>query len=111
MIDFEALTPYVKGLSKKQYVTLESLRKIEDGMSHLNLLTALDLAKIVFPAATYGIVVRGSEYEGSQEIIDDIVEKYVSGLGFSSSSRPTDRWGGAGRGGGGDFGEDDEYIY
>lgn len=29
--DFEALTPYFKELRKKQYVTGQSLEKIEDG--------------------------------------------------------------------------------
>ncbi|KAJ8489650.1 hypothetical protein ONZ45_g13502 [Pleurotus djamor] len=56
--DFEAFTPYVRELSKKQAVTANSLEKIED--------------------ATYAIVVRGYEYDLPPEMLDDIVARATS---------------------------------
>ncbi|KAF8640755.1 hypothetical protein AX17_000405 [Amanita inopinata Kibby_2008] len=63
--DFEAFTPYIYDLSKKQSVTTQSLEKIED--------------------AAYAIVVRGSEYDLPQEILDDIVEQTVSNVTSGTS--------------------------
>ncbi|KAL5518646.1 hypothetical protein ACEPAH_329 [Sanghuangporus vaninii] len=56
--DFEGFTPYVRHLGKKQAVTTQSLQKIED--------------------AAYAIVVRTSEYDLPEELLDDIVERCVS---------------------------------
>ncbi|KAI0001823.1 Translin [Russula vinacea] len=56
--DFETLTPYVHDLHKKQTVTVQSLRKVEE--------------------ATYAIAIRSSEYEPSPPI-DHIVSQAVSG--------------------------------
>ncbi|KAF8624784.1 hypothetical protein AX15_005674 [Amanita polypyramis BW_CC] len=55
---FEKFTPNVHDLRKKQSVTAQSLEKIED--------------------ANYAIVVRGSEYDLPQEMLDDIVSRAVS---------------------------------
>jgi len=59
--DFERLTPYIRDLSKKQQVTAQSLEKIED--------------------AAYAIVVRGSEYDVPQEMLDDMVAISISTFG------------------------------
>ncbi|OCB85234.1 Translin [Sanghuangporus baumii] len=56
--DFEGFTPYVRHLGKKQAVTTQSLQKIED--------------------AAYAIVVRTSEYDLPEDLLDDIVERCVS---------------------------------
>ncbi|CDO70268.1 hypothetical protein BN946_scf184942.g68 [Trametes cinnabarina] len=56
--DFEGLTPYFKELRKKQTVTSQSLEKIED--------------------ATYAVVVRTSEYDMPQDLLDDLVAQTVS---------------------------------
>ncbi|PFH49210.1 hypothetical protein AMATHDRAFT_195235 [Amanita thiersii Skay4041] len=58
--DFESFTPFIHDLRKKQSVTTQSLTKIED--------------------ATYAIVVRGSEYDLPQEMLDDIVAQSISTL-------------------------------
>ncbi|KAK2462048.1 hypothetical protein APHAL10511_006511 [Amanita phalloides] len=58
--DFEMFTPHVHDLRKKQSVTTQSLEKIED--------------------ATYAIVVRGSEYNLPQEMLDDIVSQAVASV-------------------------------
>ncbi|EDR15427.1 uncharacterized protein LACBIDRAFT_301742 [Laccaria bicolor S238N-H82] len=68
--DFERLTPYVWELKKKQYVTAQSLEKIED--------------------AAYAIFVRSSEYDLSPEMLDDIVAQAISSYstdGLSARSR------------------------
>ncbi|KAN0124981.1 Translin-associated protein X, partial [Russula decolorans] len=54
--DFETLTPYIHDLHKKQAVTVQSLRKVEE--------------------AAYAIVIRSSEYELSP--LDHIVNQVVS---------------------------------
>ncbi|KAI0050701.1 Translin [Auriscalpium vulgare] len=59
--DFEGFTPHIRDLSKKQAVTSQSLRKIEE--------------------AAYAIVVRSSEYDLTPEQLDDIVGQAVSGHG------------------------------
>jgi len=69
--DLERLTPYVRELSRKQYVTAQSLEKIED--------------------AAYAIAVRGSEYDLPQERLDDIVALSVSN--FSRRHRRTSKSG------------------
>ncbi|KAI0757266.1 Translin [Daedaleopsis nitida] len=56
--DFEALIPYFKELRKKQYVTSQSLSKIED--------------------AAYAIAVRTSEYDVPPAMLDDLVAQTVS---------------------------------
>ncbi|KAF8740652.1 hypothetical protein AX14_007788 [Amanita brunnescens Koide BX004] len=56
--DFETFTFNIYDLRKKQLVTAQSLEKIED--------------------ATYAIVVRGSEYDLPQEMLDDIVSRVVA---------------------------------
>jgi len=50
--NFETLVPYVPGLSKKQTVTNESLKKIE--------------------RAAYDVAIRGSEYPNSGPILVDL---------------------------------------
>ncbi|KAH9982678.1 Translin [Lactifluus volemus] len=57
--DFETLTPYIPDLHKKQAVTAQSLRKVEE--------------------AAYAIVIRSSEYELSSRILDTIDGRVVSG--------------------------------
>ncbi|PIL29628.1 hypothetical protein GSI_08265 [Ganoderma sinense ZZ0214-1] len=56
--DFEALTPYFKELRKKQYITGQSLEKIED--------------------AAYAVAVRTSEFDLPPEMLDDFVAQTVS---------------------------------
>ncbi|KAJ7597611.1 Translin [Mycena floridula] len=60
--DFEQLVPHIWELSKKQSVTNQSLQKIED--------------------ACYAIVVRGSEYDLSPDLLDDIVAQSISSSGL-----------------------------
>lgn len=67
-------------MHKKQDVTSQSLQKIEDGKDFRILLpanTGLDVVDL----AIYAIVVRGSEYDLSPEMLDDIVVKCVSSFG------------------------------
>ncbi|KAI0067817.1 Translin [Artomyces pyxidatus] len=59
--DFEGLTPHIRDLSKKQAVTSQSLRKIEE--------------------AAYAIAVRSSEFDLSPEMLDDVVGQAISGYG------------------------------
>ncbi|KAI9511802.1 Translin [Russula earlei] len=56
--DFETLTPYVDDLHKKQVVTTQSLRKVEE--------------------AAYAIAIRSSEYELSPSMLDHIVSQVTS---------------------------------
>ncbi|EGO03646.1 hypothetical protein SERLA73DRAFT_175199 [Serpula lacrymans var. lacrymans S7.3] len=78
--DFERLCPYVRGLSKKQVVTAQSLEKIED--------------------AVYAIVVRGSEYDLPPEMLDEVIARTISSFSsVVSKQKPGHR----GRG------SDDEY--
>ncbi|KAF5374852.1 hypothetical protein D9758_000075 [Tetrapyrgos nigripes] len=56
--DLERFTPYVWELNKKQAVTAQSLMKIED--------------------AAYTAVVRSSEYDLSPDVLDDLVNSYLS---------------------------------
>jgi len=65
--DFERFTPFVRDLSKKQSVTNQSLQKIED--------------------VTYAIVLRSSEYDLPQAILDDIVTQTISNFSESSYDR------------------------
>ncbi|EPS99124.1 hypothetical protein FOMPIDRAFT_1125109 [Fomitopsis schrenkii] len=85
--DFEGLTPYVRELRKKQQVTTQSLEKIED--------------------VAYAIAVRSSEYDLPAELLDDIVERTVSGAGFRTGEDERDR----GRRGGRRSGEDEDGDY
>jgi len=57
--DFETLTPYINDLHKKQAVTTQSLRKVEE--------------------AAYAIVMRSSEYGLSPPMLDHIVNQVDSG--------------------------------
>lgn len=82
--DFDGFTPYVKNLGKKQAVTAQSLMKIEDGASHSNtrISTSGALTKFIHSfvrssVAAYAIAVRASEYAGSEDILEDIVERCV----------------------------------
>jgi len=56
--DFDRFTPHIYELSKKQHVTAQSLEKIE--------------------TAVYSIVVRGSEFDLPQEVLDDIIARSMS---------------------------------
>jgi len=67
--DFETLTPYINDLHKKQAVTTQSLRKVEE--------------------AAYAIVIRSSEYELSPPMLDHIVNQVVSGNESSEKSGPS----------------------
>jgi len=58
--DFERLTPYIRELAKKQSVTRQSLRKIEE--------------------ANYALTLRSAEYQNAPELLDDIVARYAGGL-------------------------------
>ncbi|TFY83727.1 hypothetical protein EWM64_g272 [Hericium alpestre] len=62
--DFEAFTPHVRDLGKKQRVTSQSLQKIED--------------------AAYAVAVRSSEYDLPPELLDDIVSRQVAGYGIGA---------------------------
>ncbi|KDQ54767.1 hypothetical protein JAAARDRAFT_348283 [Jaapia argillacea MUCL 33604] len=70
--DFAGLTPFVKGLAKKQSVTNQSLQKIED--------------------AAYAIAVRTSEFDLPPDILDDIVARCVSGYETNNHGRKAQRW-------------------
>jgi len=65
--DFETLTPYIDDLHKKQTVTTQSLRKVEE--------------------AAYAIVIRSSEYELSSPMLGHIISQAVSG-GIELSEEP-----------------------
>ncbi|KIL71008.1 hypothetical protein M378DRAFT_175306 [Amanita muscaria Koide BX008] len=68
--DFEMFTPNVRDLRKKQFVTGQSLEKIED--------------------ANYAVVVRCSEFDLPPEMLDDIVSQTVStvhGGGVDAASK------------------------
>jgi len=65
--DFETLTPHIHDLHKKQAVTVQSLRKVEE--------------------AAYAIVIRSSEYELSPPMLNHIVNQAVSG-GTETSEEP-----------------------
>ncbi|KAG6832248.1 hypothetical protein H0H92_004213 [Tricholoma furcatifolium] len=69
---FERMTPYIFNLSKKQAVTAQSLEKLED--------------------AAYAIVVRGSEYDLPQEMLDDIVAQSVSRISYGHDDNQRTRW-------------------
>ncbi|KAF9229575.1 Translin [Gyrodon lividus] len=81
--NFDRFTPYVRELRKKQFVTNQSLEKIEN--------------------AVYAIVVRSSEYDLPPEMLDDIISRsipsFTSGSGKVKSSRDV----------GSDDGHDDDY--
>lgn len=74
-LDFEALTPHIHDLHKKQAVTVQSLRKVEEGL--LNLCFVWSSSDPYFSAA-YAIVIRSSEYELSPPMLDHIVSQAVS---------------------------------
>ena len=76
-IDFETLTPHIHDLHKKQAVTVQSLRKVEEGQLILCLI-GLSLIHNLFSAA-YAIVIRSSEYELSPPMLNHIVNQVVSG--------------------------------
>ncbi|KIY67587.1 Translin [Cylindrobasidium torrendii FP15055 ss-10] len=57
--DFDGFTPQIRNLSKKQSVTTQSMKKIED--------------------AVYAIVVRTSEYDLPPDLLDDLVAQITSG--------------------------------
>jgi len=65
--DFETLTPYIDELHKKQTVTTQSLRKVEE--------------------AAYAIAIRSSEYELSLSMLGHIVSQAVPG-GTGLSEEP-----------------------
>lgn len=81
--DFERMTPYVRDLRKKQYVTAQSLEKIEDGSCSLRLSDSSRLSCLSL--AAYAIAIRSSEYDLSQDILDDIVARSVSGYASAGS--------------------------
>ncbi|EJD55479.1 Translin [Auricularia subglabra TFB-10046 SS5] len=84
--DLEKFSPHVRELPRKQDVTAASLQKIED--------------------AVYAVVVRGAEYRGKRDdIADEIVRRYVSGLDQAFSAT-RDR--GGNRGGAADGNDDQE---
>ncbi|KAK7058304.1 hypothetical protein VNI00_001935 [Paramarasmius palmivorus] len=56
--DFERLTPYIRDLSKKQAVTIQSLEKIED--------------------AAYAVAIRSLEYDLSPDELDHFVSDFLS---------------------------------
>jgi len=62
--DFETLTPYVDELPKKQAVTTQSLRKVEE--------------------AAYAVAIRSSEHDLSAPMLDHIVSQMFS-VGTTSS--------------------------
>ncbi|KAF8446189.1 Translin [Boletus edulis BED1] len=68
--DFDRFAPFVKGLRKKQVVTSQSLEKIEH--------------------AVYAIVVRTSEYDLPQEILDDIIGQSMSSNAYKEKRRNRD---------------------
>jgi len=72
--DFEGMCPRVRGLSKKQHVTTQSLQKIED--------------------AAYTIAIRSSEYDLPDDILDDIVARCISGYDtrHQNYDRHPERW-------------------
>ncbi|KAH7104175.1 Translin [Auriculariales sp. MPI-PUGE-AT-0066] len=61
--DLENFARDVRELPKKQHVTAESLQKIE--------------------SALYGVVVRGAEYRGTGEDVDEIIARYAASHSFS----------------------------
>ncbi|KAJ7139786.1 Translin [Mycena epipterygia] len=65
--DFEAFTPYVRDLAKKQSVTANSLEKIE--------------------AAAYAVAVRGSEYDLPPEMLDDLVAQTTAKFNMGDGPR------------------------
>lgn len=79
--DFERLTPYIRDLSKKQQVTAQSLEKIEDGKVSLPSPLSNHTLKTLAFLAAYAIVVRGSEYDVPQEMLDDMVAISISTFG------------------------------
>lgn len=80
-LDFEGLTPYIRDLPKKQWVTGQSLRKIEEGKWTLG---DPDIDNHI-PIANYALTLRSAEYQNAPELLDDIVARYASGLGLSGS--------------------------
>jgi len=81
VLDFEGLTPYIRDLPKKQWVTGQSLRKIEEGKwtwreTDINTHTS---------TANYALTLRSAEYQNAPELLGDIVARYASGLGLSGS--------------------------
>lgn len=81
LLDFEGLTPYIRDLPKKQSVTGQSLRKIEEGKRTLK---EPDINTHV-PAANYALTLRSAEYQNAPALLDDIVARYASGLGLCGS--------------------------
>jgi len=67
--EFERFIPYSRDLRKKQFVTSQSLEKIED--------------------AAYAVVVRCSEYDLPPDMLDDIVARTVSNTYGGDGGRRT----------------------
>ncbi|KAF7320012.1 Translin-associated protein X [Mycena kentingensis (nom. inval.)] len=65
--DFDLFTPHVRELGKKQAVTASSLEKIE--------------------AAAYAVMVRGSEFDLPQEILDDLVQQTTARFSLGDRDR------------------------
>jgi hypothetical protein len=80
VLDFEGLTPYIRDLPKKQWVTGQSLRKIEEGKWTVE----TDINTHI-SAANYALTLRSAEYQNAPELLDDIVARYASGLGLCDS--------------------------
>lgn len=81
-VDFEVMTPYFRDLRKKQNVTSQSLRKIEEGECLALEFHARGLDLLVYLLAAYAIVVRSSEYDLSPEMLDDLVASTVSSYDY-----------------------------
>ena len=81
LLDFEGLTPYIRDLPKKQSVTGQSLRKIEEGKRTL---WEPDINTHI-PAANYALTLRSAEYQNAPVLLDDIVARYASGLSLCGS--------------------------
>ncbi len=86
-IDFDLFTPSVPYLSKKQSVTAQSMKKIEEGefVAPYPLLHTVELA-----IAAYAIVVRTSEYDLSPEMLDDLVAQTLAGNERKRKGRDSD---------------------
>ncbi|EIW86435.1 Translin [Coniophora puteana RWD-64-598 SS2] len=77
LLDFDRFTPHIYELSKKQHVTAQSLEKIETGK-------LLSFALLLL-SAVYSIVVRGSEFDLPQEVLDDIIARSMSTVNDGST--------------------------
>jgi hypothetical protein len=90
-LDFETLTPFVDDLPKKQTVTTQSLRKVEEGKLRHILYWASMFFVSYLSSAAYAIAIRSSEYDLSAPMLDHIVGTTSSEeLGPSSRQRRRD---------------------